>query len=586
MTSINTTINSSSVVLVSGGGRGVTAQCAIQLAKQYQCNLILLGRSSLTNVEPEWAKNCFQESELKKRIMEALIALKEKPTPLKVQSIFKNISQSREIDSTLSTIRNLGGTAEYLSVDLTNFSALQTAINSVVQRLGKVTGIIHGAGNLADKLIEDKSEQDFEKVYSAKVEGLENLLDCIGIEQLRFASFFSSFVAFYGNKGQSDYSLANDILNKFAYLLQRKNSTCHVVSIGWGPWDGGMVSPHLKKKFTESKIDLIPLEVGSQFLIDELNNNYQRLPQIIVMSRPIISESKHFFSKNQTFRIYRKLTLEANPFVLDHVIGHRPVLPAMCALSWLINSCEQLYPGYRFFSCENYKVLKGIVFDETLAKSYTLDLHESDTSIPNEINFEAILWSESSKKIPQYHYSSKIKLLAKIPQVLSEINPSDRLLKQEQISLSPYENGTLFHRGNFQGIKRIISLDSEGAIAECYVKSSEQKQQGQFPIQTFNPYTSDMLFQCLLVWVRHFYDFGSLPLQVNQIKQFKTIPFDRIFYVSLTIQSKNDNQAIAKALVFDESGEIYLEIDRMQVTISSRLNSLFLENDYFSRTIF
>jgi NAD(P)-dependent dehydrogenase (short-subunit alcohol dehydrogenase family) len=279
----NTTIDSSSVILVSGGGRGITAQCAIQLAKRYQCKLILLGRSSVAKTEPEWAIDCFQESELKKRIMEAIIAQNEKPTPVKVQSIFKALSQAREINQTLSTIHQLGGKAEYLSVDITNLSTLQVEIDAVVQRLGKITGIIHGAGNLADKLIEDKSERDFELVYSTKVEGLENLLNCVCIDRLDFIVLFSSFVAFYGNPGQADYSLANEILNKFAHVLPKRHPSCHAISIGWGPWDGGMVSPQLKKKFEEKNIELIPFEVGCQILIDEINKP-QKSRQIIVRS--------------------------------------------------------------------------------------------------------------------------------------------------------------------------------------------------------------------------------------------------------------------------------------------------------------
>jgi hypothetical protein len=42
-----------------------------------------------------------------------------------------------------------------------------------------------------------------------------------------------------------------------------------------------------------------------------------------------------------------------------------------------MNSCEQLYPGYNFYSAWNsFRVLKGIVFDETLASEHVLDLVE------------------------------------------------------------------------------------------------------------------------------------------------------------------------------------------------------------------
>ncbi|MHC5826130.1 MAG: SDR family NAD(P)-dependent oxidoreductase, partial [Nostoc sp.] len=59
-------INSSSVFLVSGGARGVTSECVIRLAQQYQCKFILLGRSPIIEFEPDYVQNYFDESGLKK----------------------------------------------------------------------------------------------------------------------------------------------------------------------------------------------------------------------------------------------------------------------------------------------------------------------------------------------------------------------------------------------------------------------------------------------------------------------------------------------------------------------------------------
>jgi NAD(P)-dependent dehydrogenase (short-subunit alcohol dehydrogenase family) len=68
----DTQLNSSSVVIVSGGGRGITAQCVIYLAQQYHCKFILLGRSQILDPEPEWSLSCQDESELKKQIMHCI----------------------------------------------------------------------------------------------------------------------------------------------------------------------------------------------------------------------------------------------------------------------------------------------------------------------------------------------------------------------------------------------------------------------------------------------------------------------------------------------------------------------------------
>ena len=364
----------SQVFLVSGGAKGITAQCVIKLAQRYQCKFILVGRSA-ADPEPVWTEGYLSEADLKKRIMEDFFAKGEKPTPAMVQKKFNAISSSREIATTLQAINQAGGKAEYLNVDVTDAIALQEQVANAVKRFGPVTGIIHGAGNLADKRIEKKSVQDFETVYTAKVKGLENLLRCVTPSQLNYLVLFSSVVGFYGNVGQSDYAIANEILNKSAHLVKRNHPHSHVVAINWGPWDSGMVSPELKQAFAERNIETIPVDIGTEMLVDELASTNQETVQVVIGS-PLVYIPEKLPSELRTFRIQRQLTLAANPFLQDHVIAGYPVLPATCGLLWIANACEQIYPGYKAFSCTNYKVLKGLIFDENLATEYTLELQE------------------------------------------------------------------------------------------------------------------------------------------------------------------------------------------------------------------
>ncbi|WP_107669434.1 SDR family NAD(P)-dependent oxidoreductase [Cyanothece sp. BG0011] len=572
----NTQLNSSSVVLVSGGGRGITAQCIIYLAQHFHCKFILVGRSEILETEPEWSLGCTDEPALKKRIMQHLMAQQDKPTPVKVQRIYKQLCQSREIHHTLSEIEKRGGKAEYCSVDITDTLALKTVLKPIIERLGKVTGIIHGAGTLADKLIENKTEQDFYRVYDVKVEGLNSLLTNVDIAELKFIALFSSFVSFYGNVGQSDYALANEILNKYAYLLRQQYPHCKVVSIGWGPWDGGMVTPQLKALFEQQNIKVIPQQVGAEMLAEELIQTQSNTAQIIVMSKPISPAPSLITSEKKSYRLYRRLTLAGNPFVYDHVIGGNPVLPAMCALGWMTNSCEQLYPGYYFSSCDNYKVLKGIVFDQGLANLYCLDLTEVEKN-EEEITFESLIWSETPKSIPLYHYGTLIKLRKQrnsIPSIGSDV----RQIPQTAGDLQPYEQGILFHKPRFQGIQKVIKLDTKEAIFSCYLGTINIREQGQFFTQSFNPYTADMLFQCLLVWVRKFYNLGSLPLKLTSLKQFASLPFDQEFLIQLSIDEHSKTKVVASAIAYNTQGQVYLEANRMQVTASHRLNSLFLNN--------
>ncbi len=140
------------------------------------------------------------KARLKQVILQDLKDKGEKPTLQKVQRIYKAIQAKREIDDTLQAVRKAGGYAEYVRVDITNRAELQEKLAEPVHRLGPVTGIIHGAGNLADKLIEKKTVGDFETVFSSKINGLENMLTTVPASQLDFLVLFSRSLAFMGTR--------------------------------------------------------------------------------------------------------------------------------------------------------------------------------------------------------------------------------------------------------------------------------------------------------------------------------------------------------------------------------------------------
>ena len=568
-------IRPSDVILVSGGARGITAQCVIKLAEQARCKFILLGRSSVEGSDPGWVKDAQNEVDIKQRLMEDMKSKGEKPTLQKIQGAFKNILAKREIKETLIAIKRAGGYAEYVSVDITNGPELKEKINETTRRLGPVTGIIHGAGNLADKLIEKKSVSDFESVFSTKINGLENLLHTVPVSQLNFLVLFSSIVGFFGNVGQADYAMANEILNKTAHFIKHKFPTCHVLSIGWGPWDSGMVTPELKKAFEERNVKVIPTEVGASILVNELLPSRHTAAQVIVGNAPprpfeeTTLELRHY-------EIHRKLSLDANPFLNDHRIGEYPVLPATCAATWIASACEQLYPGAIFFRIDDYKVLKGIVFDGNLADEYILDLKEISKSQNGEIEFEAVIWSKNKKGRTLYHYSLRVLLVKETPTIPSD--PTFNLFSRPDTQSIPgnelYKNGTLFHGPAFQGVEQVLQLSPGKLITKCFLPKLDEKTQGQFPVQTGNPFIYDAIVQSLLIWAQHYYQAPCLPSYMERLEQYKAIPFGETIYVTLDVQSQSETAVVGDLTVQDPTGQTYVWIKGLQGTISPRLNNL------------
>jgi NAD(P)-dependent dehydrogenase (short-subunit alcohol dehydrogenase family) len=572
---MNSTLNieSSSVFLASGGARGITAQCVIRLAQDYGGRWILLGRSAIADTEPDWAVDCFDEAELKKRILQAFLAQDRKPTPKEIQAEFKAISTRREILNTLREIEAVGGQAEYLSADVTDYEHLRTQVAAITHRWGPISGILHGAGNLADKLIEKKTVADFETVYAAKVQGLDNLLRCIPAEQLNYLVLFSSVVGFYGNAGQTDYAIANEILNKSAHRLKGQYPDCHVVAINWGPWDSGMVSPELKKIFAEHDVEVIPVAAGTQLLSEELHDQNRDIAQVVAGS-PLPPARRILDSELHTYQIHRHLTLADNPFLHDHEIAGFPVLPATCAMAWMINACEQRYPNYRFFSCENFKIFKGIAFDQNLADEYILDLKEVLKTDSERIEFEAKIWSKNSAGKIHYHYTSQIQLLHQSLHQYPDAPTYEALnLVPDQAIATPaasfYRTGdsALFHGPAFQGIDRVVNLGPEGITAQATWKSLAEERQGQFPLQTVNPYIVDLSMHPLWIWTQHFHQKACLPAEVQKYEQFAVIPVDTPFFVTTELKALTEASATANFTITDDQGLIYARMMGAKATL-------------------
>jgi NAD(P)-dependent dehydrogenase (short-subunit alcohol dehydrogenase family) len=561
-------VDSSSVVLVSGGARGITAQCVIRLAEAAHCKFILLGRSSVIEL-PDYARNGHADHDLKRFIMEDLLTSGEKPLPARVNSIFSSIQASREITQTLAAVRAAGGQAEYLNVDITDAAALKNGLAEAASRLGPVTGIIHGAGSLADKLIEKKTEQDFERVYSPKITGLENILACVPVAQLQFLVLFSSIVGFYGNIGQSDYAIANEILNKTAHRIKNQYPNLHVISIDWGPWEAGMVTPELKRMFEERNIKVIPVDVGARMLVEELVPSSQNAVQVVVGQAPAYPAGEMRAELRQ-YQIRRRLKLEANPFLYDHRIGERPVLPATCAAAWIINTCEQLYPGFNFYSLEQFRVLKGIVFDETLASEHVLDLAEVSKSDAGEVTFEAKIWSLNNQGRTFYHYSLRVKLVR-----TPVDSPQEALPKVDRpkiiLGQSLYQNGTLFHGPAFQGVQRVQHVGRDRLVMQVSLPRLNANTQGQFPVQTGNPYIYDAIVQCLLIWSQEFYQAPCLPSRLDQFIQYRPIPFEETVHVTMKVAAQSETSVIGDITVQDAEGRVYVRINGLEGTISRQL---------------
>jgi len=255
------------VMLVTGGGRGITAECVVRLAQNSQCGFILLGRTDIT-ADIEWAGGETDRAKLRELAIEKLH--QNRPRPAKIEALVDSALNQREINDTLDAIRSAGGRAHYLCCDVRDARHLKDLLGSEEAQLGPITGIVHGAGTIADKTIQRKTAADFDNVFGPKVFGLEACLDSVDVSKLKYIVMFSSTSAYFGNGGQTDYSMANEVLNKFAFAFKRSHPDCTTVAVDWGLWDGGsMASDSIRNAVKDSEIVLIPPETGTGYFVDQ-----------------------------------------------------------------------------------------------------------------------------------------------------------------------------------------------------------------------------------------------------------------------------------------------------------------------------
>jgi acyl transferase domain-containing protein/acyl carrier protein/NADP-dependent 3-hydroxy acid dehydrogenase YdfG len=263
------TLGPDSVIVASGGARGVTAQSLINLAKQTHSRFVLLGRTPLVD-EPSFCQGVAGESELRKVFAAFAKTKGESMPPAAIAAQASQVIATREVNDVLAAFKAAGSQARYVAVDIRNREAVASALNEVRSVWGPISGIVHGAGVLADKLIAELTPDKFDVVFSTKIDGLEALLDATRQDPLRFIALFSSVAARNGNPGQAAYAMANEVMNRVAHAEAAHRAGLRVKSLNWGPWDGGMVTDALRKHFAKNGVGMLGIEEGTKLFSDEI----------------------------------------------------------------------------------------------------------------------------------------------------------------------------------------------------------------------------------------------------------------------------------------------------------------------------
>ncbi len=398
-------VHSESVILASGGARGVTAACLIELSKKTCASFALLGRSPLID-EPDYLASAKSDAEIKKAALEN--AKKEgKTLALKdLGKLSKDIQRSREIRETLSAFEKNNSKAKYYVSDVTDVEKLIATCDQVRRDFGSITALIHGAGVLADKAIKDKKVEDFDWVFRTKVDGFFALSAATAADPLETICIFSSVAGRFGNVGQADYAMANEVLNKIAWKENKQRPDCVVKSLAWGPWGGGMVTASLQKMFEARGISVIDIDAGAKQFVDEILVQPDQNVEVVLGAGLAKKKAEKLTVARKT------ISITQSPYLRDHSVKSTVVLPMVFGIEWILEHCAQHYSvETNCIELEKLDVIKGIHLSEkgplnlelkSVGKNKTLDVELHAKSLSYRTTASVRKTPAKRMKVPKF----------------------------------------------------------------------------------------------------------------------------------------------------------------------------------------
>ena len=190
------TWSSQDVLLVTGGGKGITAACALEFVRETGIKLAILGRSAL-------------------------------PLP----------GEQSELAATLARVSALHIDYCYYAADVADSVALAGVAAAIRRDLGPITGVLHGAGSNTPRRATDVSGTQAEAEIATKLRGAENLLTLFAATPLKFFAVFTSIIGVTGMRNNAWYAYSNETVARLLDAYAQAHPSTATVAYAFGVWD-------------------------------------------------------------------------------------------------------------------------------------------------------------------------------------------------------------------------------------------------------------------------------------------------------------------------------------------------------------
>lgn len=230
------------VILVTGGAKGITAECTLVAGRATGAQLALIGTTPAT--------------------------------------------QSDEVQANLIRMRDAGIRVRYYCCDITHARAVMKTIAKIREKQGAVKTVIHGAGLNRPRPAASVSAQEAVAEISPKVLGFLNLWAALKDAPPELVVGLSSIIGITGMPGNAWYGFANEALDIVFQAVEARYPETRTQSVAFSIWrDTGMgARMGSVTRLAQMGIDAIPSDEGCR-RFGCLFTHDARTPVVIVTAR-------------------------------------------------------------------------------------------------------------------------------------------------------------------------------------------------------------------------------------------------------------------------------------------------------------
>lgn len=309
------------VVLVTGGAKGIMAECALGIARETGATLALIGRG-----EPA-------------------------------------AGGDGEIARTLERFRAEGLRHVYFSCDIVDPDALAEVVGRIEAEAGAITGVVHGASVLRPSRTDNLTVDGLLQEMSPKVLGVWNLCRALDGKPLKLFVAFSSLVVDHGMPWSAGYGFANELMERIVQNAAA-HSSLPLQILSFGLWGNVGRPAVLKTNDHLLSVGLhdgeIPPEEGVRRCVEAflLDPGVQRLcvygrsvgyaPWDMLRPRPAVPANLRFIEQvlhmEPDVELIARchLTLQRDRYLHDHVYNGMYIVPTVLALESIAQAAVAL----------------------------------------------------------------------------------------------------------------------------------------------------------------------------------------------------------------------------------------------------